>query len=131
MQKLFFSLLLGAGLLTGRTAFTQTLSNTSTTITVTGGCNSPASGSYTLQLRYYDLDDFGLVTLTASCTVATAGPGNYTITATGVVFPSPATNGFWSLSDAWPGSIQLSNSSNTYLLYWYADPSGAILFDCP
>jgi hypothetical protein len=130
MQKLLLSLCLGACLLTGQAVFAQTLSNTSNTITVTGACNSPVTGSYTLQLTYLDIDMFATVELTASCTVVTAGPGNYTITATGVTFPSPATNGYWSLADAWPGSIQLTSASNAYLLYWYLDENEALAFGC-
>ena len=112
--------------------FSQSLSNTDNVITLTSTCMQfgMTSGTYNLELTYFNPDDFSTHDDTfTNVTVAVSG-SVMTITAPPGSFPSIATNGWWSLPDAYPGSIKLTQGSISTLMLWFQNPNGTIGFNC-
>jgi hypothetical protein len=132
MRTIALFLLLAACVLTGLPVLSQTMTSTSNTITLDHTCINQAfiGGSYTLTLGYNDLDN-GYVTLApASCTIVSNGTDHLVVTAPTLTFPTPATNGYWSLVDADNGMVSLTGGWSPAILYWYHDPSGTLRFNC-
>jgi hypothetical protein len=101
-------------------------------ITLTSTCMQFAmtSGTYNLELTFFDQDSFKTRDIIINnVTVAISG-SVMTITAPPGSFPSVATTGYWSLPDAYPGSIKLTQGSTATLMDWYQNPDGTIGFNC-
>jgi hypothetical protein len=119
-------------LLMTQPCFAQPLTNTGTTITLTGTCMNGAftGGTYTLGLAYADPDNgYTTVPNIPGCNVTSNGT-TLTITAAGASFPTPAANGYWQLSDADNGVISLTGGPTGSIVYWYHNPDGSIQFNC-
>lgn len=132
MKKTTLSLLTGLFLLTAPAGFSQTLSNTDHTITLDNTCinSSIVSGTYTLTLTFVDPDNGPITLSTTSCTVTSNGTSHLTIAMNDLTLPTPASDGYWYLADADNGSINLSGSAGSGIMYWYHDPEGNIEFNC-
>jgi hypothetical protein len=127
MRYLLLSLVLGAAL----PGFSQTMSNTDHVITLTNTCITAgmSSGTYNLELNYYDLD-FGPKTVTINgVTVAISG-NVMTITAPANSYPTASSNGYWSLPDTYNGHIGLTSGTFGTIMYWYQNPDGTLGFNC-
>ncbi|HTI10998.1 MAG TPA: hypothetical protein VL832_20650 [Puia sp.] len=96
----------------------QSLSNTTTTITLTDPCFSIPSGAYTLTLNYVDQDNGPTGDINYSVTVNDSG-SIMVITIPTATLPTIAVNG-WDLSGT-GGKIQLSSSTDNGLLFWDND----------
>jgi hypothetical protein len=108
---------------------TGTMTNTGSVITLTGTCYLPTSGTYTLALAYVDPDNGFTQPAPFSVTVVLSGNVATITRATGD-FPTPATNGYWSLPDAENGSIALTGGPSIGVIYWYHNPDGTLQWDC-
>jgi len=132
MKKLTLSLLSGLCLFAAQTAFSQTMSNTGNTITLDNTCFNVGvtSGTYTLDLTFDD-PDYGPITLpSVSCTVSSNGTSHMVITVDSDIFPTPATNGYGYLADAWPGNIKLTAGSTSFITFWWMNEDGSLGFNC-
>ena len=132
MRKTYLFLLTAALLGLTLPGLSQSMSNTDNVITLTNTCLNAGvtNGTYNLVVTYYNLD---LVTTDSTVingvTVAISG-GVMTITAPSGSLPSVATNGWWSLSDAFPGHIKLTSGTVSNIIFWYQNPDGSIGFNC-
>ena len=132
MKKFTLSLLTGLCLFAAQAAFSQAMTNTGNTITLDNTCFNVgvASGTYMLDLSYFDLDKNATVNLSVACTVSSNGASHMVITVDNDIFPTPATNGYWSLADAWPGNIKLTAGSTSFITFWYMNEDGSLGFNC-
>lgn len=133
MKQLILSLLSGIFMLTGQAVFSQSMTNTSHTITLTNSCLTASSGTYTLNLSYYDMDyNASVYASPVTCTVTSNGAGEIIISTNDLTFPTPDTNGSWYLADGWPGSIFLyaTPSSQPNVLIWFLNEDGTLGFNC-
>jgi hypothetical protein len=123
-------LLVGYCMLLREACFSQSMTNTSSVLTLTSTCLNPtlASGSYTLNLQYDDPDN-GPTNLNATVTVVSNGTVA-TLTQSGSTFPTPATNGSFSIHDYDIGTLALTGGPTPSILFWYHDPDGTIRFNC-
>lgn len=100
----------------------QTISNTSNTITfnVSGtDCNVvPPSGTYTLDIEYFDFSIGDWVELDDLTVIITAGTSTFTIDCSGV---SPAVNFPVGEFITSVGHILLTKTGYEYTLYWDSD----------
>ena len=140
MRSVKFYLLLffmGLGMAIAQPCWSQTMSNTAHTITLSGTCLNGtlfSSGSYTLTLTYTD-DDAGVKQQPApvSATVAVSGSTAVITVPNTFTLPTPASNGTWSLPNADMGSIFLNPVSGAGggLMGWSHDNDGNLVFsDC-
>ncbi len=99
----------------------QTLTNTSTVITLTSTCLVVPNGSYTLTLQYNDLDTTSIpwapTNMSGTATASTTG-SVITLTTSGVTLPTVASTGYYALSDCAAGTIKLTSGANSYYCYW-------------
>jgi len=133
MKKFTLSLLSGLFLITAQTAFSQTMSNTGKTITLDNTCFNVGvtSGTYTLDLSYFDLDNNVTATVSVTCTVSSNGTDHMVITVDNDIFPTPETNGYWDLADTYLGTIRLTAGSTSFFtVYFLEDEDGSLGFNC-
>ena len=112
--------------------FSQPLSNTDNVITLNNTClnGGVSNGTYNLELYYYDQDQFTSPTVDFNNVSVAVNNGVMTITAPSGSFPSLATNGRWSLPDAYPGYIKLTSGAFSTIMFWYQNPDGSTGINC-
>src|SRR5438132_1331396 len=110
--------------------FSQSMSNTDNVITLNNTCINfgMTSGTYNLELNYYDLD-YGPKTVTFNGVIVSLSGGVMTITAPSGSFPTPSSNGYWSLPDTYNGRITLTSGSVAGIMFWYQNPDGTVGFN--
>lgn len=125
-------LLTGACLTLTQPAFSQSMTNTDQVITLTNTCMQAglSSGTYNLELSYYDLDQNFTKTVPFSNVSVVVSGNVMTITAPPGSFPSVDVNGWWSLPDAYPGQITLSQGTSSTLMFWFLNDNGTTGFNC-
>lgn len=130
--KLYLPLLLmGMSLAAARPCSAQTMTNTAHTITLTGTClsDSLTTGSYTLTLYYINPDTGPVHPSPVTVSVVVSGSTAVITVPSTLILPTPATDGWWSLSDADQGSIILSNPGGR-IVGWQHDNFGNTVFFC-
>ena len=109
-------------LLLSAASVSQTITNTSNSVTfnVSGtDCSIvPVSGTYTLDIAYFDLNIGDWVELNGLTVSVTAGSSTFTIDCSGV---TPAVNFPADYFIITTGHIKLTKTGYEYLLYWDSD----------
>lgn len=122
MRKVFSFFLAVPLLFLSATAVSQSISNTSNTVTfnvTSTDCSIvPPSGNYTLDISYFDFSIGDWVNLTSLAVTVSAGTSTFTIDCSGV---TPAVNFPYNDFINSVGNIKLTKTGYEYLLYWDTD----------
>jgi len=115
-----------------RPGSSQTMFNTGSKITLVNTCINAgmSTGTYNLNLYYYDKDLAGYKTVNLTGVAVTVSPTVMTITGPANSFPSPSNNGYWSLPDTKDGHIMLTSASSSAIIYWVQKPNDSLTFSC-
>ena len=129
--KIHLLVLFTLALTSASPCFSQTMSNTSTVITLTSTCINDhlSTGTYTLALYYIDPDN-GPIHQTASVSVVVVHSTTVTVTLPSPTLPTPATTGYWSLPDADFGSLTFTGAGGGLMGFYHEPPDGDLTFNC-
>ena len=114
------------------TAFSQTMFNTGSKITLVNTCINAGmtTGTYNLELYYLDRGTGNHTTVSLTGVAVTVSPTVMTITGPANSFPSPSNNGYWSLPDTKDGHIMLTSAGHSAIIYWVQKPNDSLAFSC-